>query len=216
MRPGLVARPVVPEDLADLAQLCLTARAETGLGSQVCSDDAARVARQLGTLADTPGGHVLMVGHDDVPVGLLLGRVVGPSAFTDEANFYIEALYVHPEHRRRGVGHALLAEAVRIAEERGAEHIYAVPLPGARGQQRFLARLGFARAVSYRVVPTGVLQRRLAGEPVVRGGRVRSLDELIARRRQARAGGAAPVASDAAAPASDGPVGRAWGRLPAG
>ena len=40
----------------------------------------------------------------------------------------------------------MLQAAAELAEEAGADDVYAAPLPGSRGMQRFLARLGFAPA----------------------------------------------------------------------
>ena len=67
-------------------------------------------------------------------------------------------------------------------------------MPGNRGVQRFLARLGFAPAAGHRVASVAALQRRLATDATVRDsthphhrrfGRV-GIEDLIARRRRAR------------------------------
>lgn len=195
MRPGVQVREAVPEDLDGLVGLCLEARAEAAVGAQLCSNDAERLRHQLGTLLAAPGGHA-MVGHVDGDVaGLLLTRVVGPSPFTDDVSLHVEALYVSQGHRRRGLGHALLAGALTIAEEVGAGQVFAVPLPGSRGVQRFLARLGFAPAAAHRVVTTEALQRRLASDAVgaARRGSGRGLEDLIARRRQVRSATSGPL-----------------------
>lgn len=189
MRPGVEVRPAAPDDLEGLVGLCLAARAESTVGAQLCSADGDRLRDQLGTLLALPGGQVLVGLLDGAVVGLLLGRVVGPSPFTEDVSLHVEALYVGAEARRRGLGHALLAGALILAEEADATQVYAVHLPGARGVQRFFARLGFAPAAAHRVVATHTLQRRLAGDPVrARAGRrgARGLEDLIARRRQVR------------------------------
>ncbi len=84
------------------------------------------------------------------------------------------------------MGHALLSATAELAASSGATHVYSVPIPGSRGVQRFLARLGFGPVAGHRVVSTAVLQRRLAADltPARRG--TRSLEDLIARRRRAR------------------------------
>lgn len=192
MRPGVQVRAAVPEDLDGLVELCLEARAEAAVGAQLCSSDAERLRHQLGTLLTVPGGHATVALLDGELAGLLLARVVGPSPFTEEVSVHMEALYVRVGRRRRGLGHALLAGAAQLAEEAGAGHVFAVPLPGSRGVQRFLARLGFAPAAAHRVVATEVLQRRLAADPAHAGlprraGSGRGLEDLIARRRQVRA-----------------------------
>lgn len=192
MRPGVQARAALPDDLDDLVHLCLEARKESGAGSQLCTDDADGLRRQLGALLGVEAGIVLVGTIDDQPAGLLLGRLVGPSLFADGTSLALEAIYVLGTARRRGLGHALLAHAAAVAEQNGAAEVYAAPLPGARGMQRFLARLGFAPAAAFRVAGTAALQRRLhqdhgAGAVVSRRPSSRGLEDLIARRRQARA-----------------------------
>lgn len=195
MRPGVHVRSACPHDLEDLVDLCLAARLEAGVGSQLCTEDSERLSAQLGTLLATPGGEVLIGTVDDQPAGLLLARIVGPGPFTDVSSLHLEALFVLPDARRRGLGHALLSRALQLAEQAGATELYSSPLPGARGMQRFLARLGFAPAAAHRVVTTAVLQRRLTHEvgpasitPAVRRTGPRGLEDLIARRRQVREG----------------------------
>lgn len=185
MRSGIDVGPVRPEDFDGVVDLCLRARAENWTGPQMCSGDAATIARHLGALTAAPGATVLVARGDDEVVGLLLGRLIGPNVFTDEVNLAVEAVYVQPAHRRRGVGHALMQSVVELALAAGAENVYAAPLPGARGVQRFFVRLGFAPAASHRVTGTAALHRRLAAE-VARRRPTRGVDDLIARRRQSR------------------------------
>ena len=198
MRPVEVSA-ASPADLDELAQVCLTARGESTVGPQVCSPDHGVLAQQLGALATVPGGIVLVARTDTEVVGLLLGRLVGPNPFTDEMHLAVEAVYVVPDHRRRGVGHALMAGAVHTAGEAGAVHVYAAPIPGARGMQRFFVRLGFLPAAAHRVASLTALQRRLTHDAprAPRRGGPRHLDDLIAWRRQARGatGEVAAVAS---------------------
>lgn len=173
----------------------MSARREIWSGTQVCSADPETVASQLGALAGFPGGTILVARYDAVVVGVLLGRVVGPNVFTDDVNFAVEAVYVDPRYRRKGVGHALMLVAVELAIVAGAEHVYAAPIPGARGMQRFFVRLGFVPAAAHRVIATTSLHRRLTADAQARTG-ARPIDELIARRRQSR-GDVTPVDQDA-------------------
>jgi GNAT superfamily N-acetyltransferase len=199
----VLVRPAHPDDLDALVELCLEARGEAAVGSQLCTDASDRLREQIGVLLGLPTGRVL-IGHlDDEPAGFLLARVVEPGLFLDVTSLGIEAVYVRAGARRRGLGHALLGGAVTAAEDAGATELYAAPIPGARGMHRFLARLGFAPAASHRVVTTAALQRRLAHEHAAtptRRSAPRGLEDLIARRRQAREGRVrhddAPVAAD--------------------
>ena len=56
-------------------------------------------------------------------------------------------LVVSPQHRRRGVGRALLAATVHLADQRQIENIVATAVTGSREANRYLARLGFAPLV---------------------------------------------------------------------
>ncbi|WP_136519860.1 MULTISPECIES: GNAT family N-acetyltransferase [Cellulomonas] len=201
MRPGIIVRPAQADDLDALVDLCLEARAEAGVGAQLCTDDRGRLREQLAVLGGADGGRVLVATCDGAPAGLLLCRLVGPGLFTDAVVLGIEAVFVRPGVRRRGIGHALLQEATSWAETAGASEVYAAPLPGARGMQRFLARVGFAPAAAHRHVTTAALQRRLAqdagGLAVVRAGAAaRGLGDLIERRRRARERAAAEPQGD--------------------
>lgn len=189
MRPGVHVRCAVPSDIDDLVDLCLQARAESGLGRQLCTDDRVRLREQLAVLTALDGGVVLVATCDDEPAGLALGRVLGPTLLSDGRVLSLDAVYVRPESRRRGLGHALLQVVAETAEAAGAPDVYAAPLPGSRAMQRFLARVGFAPAAAHRVVATSALQRRLAHDATaaVRRPGARGLEDLIERRRRARA-----------------------------
>src|SRR5690242_15958460 len=143
VRLGVQVREALPGDMESLVSMCLAARREAAVGAQLCTDDADRLRDQLGALLAVRGGRVLVALLDEEPAGLLLARVVGPGPFTDLVSLDIEAIYVLPSARRRGLGHALLVGATSVADEAGATEMYSSPLPGARGMQRFLARLGF-------------------------------------------------------------------------
>ncbi|MBO3093564.1 GNAT family N-acetyltransferase [Cellulomonas dongxiuzhuiae] len=189
VRPGVHVRPVSSVDLEDLVDLCLQARAESGVGRQLCSDDRDRLREHLSVLAAAPDGLTLVATCDGEPAGLVLGRLLGPGLMSDTVVLSLDAVYVRPQQRRRGLGHAMLQAVAELAETTGVTDVYAAPLPGSRGMQRFLARLGFAPAAAHRVVSTGALLRRLALDvpaPARRGG-TRGLEDLIERRRRARA-----------------------------
>ena len=184
---GTQVRPAVPGDVPDLVALCLEARDESTVGPQLCSSDAEVLADQLRTFGSSDGGTVLTGLVEGEVVGVLLARVSGPGLFAAERAVRVEAVFVSAAHRRRGVGHALIAELLVLAEAVEARHVYAVPLPGARGMQRFLARLGFAPAAAFRFASVAALQRRLAERSAVGLGlvRARGIERLIARRRVA-------------------------------
>jgi len=180
-------RNLAVSDLEPLAQLCVAARGESALGAQVCVAESEKISRQIATFAQLEGGDVIVAEVEGQLVGFAMIRLVSPGAFIDQASYYIEALYVASSARRRGVGHNLLAEVAERAAAQGIQDIYSLPLPGARGVQRFLARLGFAPAASHRVVSLSTLQRNLDAElKRNRRGTGRTIEDLIARRRRAR------------------------------
>lgn len=188
VRPGIEVRPAEPADMDRLVDLCRAARDEASVGSAVCSPDAAVLAQQLGAFTAMPGGTLLVAVHEHAVVGMVLGRLLGPNPFTEEASFAVEALYVAPDHRRRGTGHALMVATAELATAAGATQVYAAPLPGARGMHRFFVQLGFTPAAHHRATSTSALLRRLAEGPAARRSGPRGLEDLIARRRQSRAG----------------------------
>ena len=211
MRPVIEVRSAEPTDMHVLVELCLTARQESAVGSQVCTSDPETLAQQLGALTSAPGGTLLVAEADGAVIGMLLGRLLGPSPFTSEASLAVEALYVAPEHRRKGAGHALMVGVTELAAGAGADSVYASPIPGARGMQRFFVQLGFAPAANHRVTKTAALQRRLAVDGVTaRRPGPRGLENLIERRRQSRAVTATP--DEEAAPPKDQAVRRSISR----
>ena len=202
MRAAVEVRPAGRDDLTAVAELAASACDEAPYGPQSAPGDPARLLEHLSVLVAS-GGHVLVAVHEGVVCGFLLARVIDPHLFAEQASLYIDAIYVGSGDRRHGVGHALVSAAAGIADEAGAVSVYCAPAPGARGMQRFLARLGFGPAAGHRVVQTGTLQRRLAHDapPSRRDGRREpgrdgrrdatraAIEDLVARRRRARAAG---------------------------
>ncbi|AEG44229.1 GNAT family N-acetyltransferase [Isoptericola variabilis] len=202
MRAAVEVRPAVPDDLSAVADLAVAACEESPYGPQTAPADPERLREHLSVFV-AAGGHVLVAVHDGAVCGLLLARVLSPHLFSTEPSLYVDAIYVAADVRRHGVGHALVGGAVGLATEACAPSVYCAPSPGARGMQRFLACLGFAPAAGHRVVSTATLQRRLASDvpasrPDVRREPRRdsrrqstraAIEDLIARRRRARAAG---------------------------
>lgn len=186
MRASVDIHAGTVQDLAEVAQLCILARDESATPSQICSPDTERLKAQLGVLLSVEGGQIFVATHDGTAVGFLLARLIESNIYNDEPVMYIEALYVDQSFRRQGAGHALLMAAARAAVESEAVEVYSVPIPGSRGVQRFLARMGFAPAAAHRVVATSVLLRKLEGDSGPNRRATRSLEDLIARRRKAR------------------------------
>ena len=169
VRIGVQVRGAQPGDLDSLVALVLTARQEAGVGSQLCTDDAARLHDQLGTLLGIEGGRILLAQLDGEPAGLMLARIVGPGPFTDVVAMDIEAVYVQPDARRRGLGRALLLAAVAMAEEAGRDRALLVAA-ARRARHAALPRADRLRAG--RVAPRRVDGR--AAAPARAGPRCRA------------------------------------------
>lgn len=194
MRPTPEVRSADRDDLVVVAALSAAARPGTG----------EEALRQHLSVFVAAGGTVLVADLEGRVVGFLLARSVGPHLFADLPAVVIDTLFVSPDARRRGIGHALVAGVAALAGEAGSPYVYANSPTGDRGIQRFLARLGFGPAAGHRVVATPTLLRRLAQEapaarrdyrprlrrdPVRRDSTRVALDDLIARRRRAREAG---------------------------
>ncbi|WP_275005957.1 GNAT family N-acetyltransferase [Promicromonospora iranensis] len=187
----LEIRSAREDDLPAVAALAVEARDDSPTGAQLGAQDSGRLLEHLSVLL-AAGGHVLVAEQNGQIVGVVLGRVVAAYLFAYRASLYLDMLFVAPRARRHGVGHALLRAATDLAARHECHDIYSAPVPGNRGVQRFLARLGFAPAAGHRVAPVAALQRRLATDAAARdahagrrGARI-GLEDLIARRRRAR------------------------------
>lgn len=187
----LEIRTAREDDLPAVAALAAEARDDSPTGAQLGAQETGRLLEHLSVLL-AADGRVLVAEHNGQVVGVVLGRVVAAYLFAHHASLYLDMLFVAPRARRHGVGHALLRAATELAAEHECEDIYSAPVPGNRGVQRFLARLGFAPAAGHRVASVAALQRRFATDAAARDGAHgrRSarggLEDLIARRRRAR------------------------------
>ena len=130
---------------------------------------------------------VLLAEVGTTTVGVLVLRH-GETLPLGAAAASVHQMAVTPSHRRRGVGRALLAAAVQLAEADGAQHLVVSAPPGGREAHRFLARLGFSPLVVQRSAPVATL-RRSRGAPAV-GGEVAlrraAVERVLLRRRRER------------------------------
>jgi len=181
-RPSVVVRDAGPDDLPALMVMWrelrdLGGRFERSM-PQATEDG---VLDRLRCISDDPDSRALVAVVDDQAAGMAV-LTTGPyAALFDQNAVHVHYLHVREGLRRRGVAHALLAAAVNLGEELGAEHVITSVLPHLRETQRFYARLGFGPVVVRRSVPVSVLRRRLAGDL-----RATTADNVLARRRSLR------------------------------
>jgi ribosomal protein S18 acetylase RimI-like enzyme len=113
-------------------------------------------------LAVVPGSNAPAGGGDvETPVGLAILGTDPLSVLLGIPQVTVDNLVVHREHRRRGVGAALLAAAAAYARETGAAHVVAAVGGHEAERQRFFARMGFAPLTTRRIVALESLTRSL-------------------------------------------------------
>jgi GNAT superfamily N-acetyltransferase len=171
-------------ELTDVPGLVELERLTQGLGARSVAryfniDLGEELPDRLAALLSRTDRTVLVAVDDDCD--RLVGMVV---ACDDDAGVILPVpvlraskLVVAPDHRRRGIGRALLAAVLHIADERGIDYIVATSLPGSRDANRYLARLGFQPLTAARIASTAVLRRALGTADV---------PERVAMARRAR------------------------------
>jgi GNAT superfamily N-acetyltransferase len=158
-------RPAVPGDVAALVSLVSTIDISSGTfsGRGMLDQSAEHLAGRLAEILHEQT-RTLLVAVDDASaalVGLLVAKRDEIGAIDLTPVLHVTHLLVDPRSRRRGVGRALLAGAVHLADEFGIDHVLATAASGSREANRYLARIGFAPMVVQRVAPTTVLRRSL-------------------------------------------------------
>jgi GNAT superfamily N-acetyltransferase len=173
-RSHVVTRTARAEDLPTVLSLVrqhrADAHAEGVLTGQAPGSAAAGGFRRLladpghrVVLAVVPGGTAADGGSiGELPVGLAILGVDPLSVVLGVPQVTVANLVVHREHRRRGVGTALLAAAADYAGEVGAAHVVAAAGGHEAERQRFFVRMGFAPLTTRRIVPRETLLRSIA------------------------------------------------------
>lgn len=114
-------------------------------------------------LAVLPGPYAAAGGADgEIAVGLAVLGLDPLSLVLDNPQVTVDTFVVHRDHRRRGVGTALLVAATAYAQENGAAHVVAAAGGHEAERQRFFARMGFAPLTTRRIVTVESLTRALA------------------------------------------------------
>lgn len=164
-RLGVRIRPATSADVPALVDLLhqIDTTAGTFGGRAPRANDAEHLAQRLAAVLDE-GSRTLLVAVEDGDadlVGLLAARTDEIGMIDVTPALHVTHLLVAPTQRRRGVGRALLAAAVHLADERGLDRMLATVTASSRESNRYLARLGFAPMVIDRVVSTAGLRKAL-------------------------------------------------------
>jgi len=152
-------------------------------------DQAADLEIVIKDAADSAERRLVVAEYNGVPVGAVFLRVTTMSPINLEPIVQVLSPQVLPSARRKGVGRALMEEAVTFADQLGVAHVMTSASATSRDGNRFLARLGFGAHSTLRVAPTSALRAKVtsgltAGQRAVasRG----HLGQVLAARRSMR------------------------------
>ena len=150
--PEVRIRPFRPEDLNVLADFWREMASGPRVSGQVYPPTEENVAKWRSWVLkvhEEKGGHVLVAEADGIgPVGFVLFRShVERVLWTPMRIAIIYDLYVRPDWRRKGIGTALLQEAMKIMRQEGATHVRISVLVGNEPALRLYKKLGFREHV---------------------------------------------------------------------
>jgi ribosomal protein S18 acetylase RimI-like enzyme len=162
-RVNVRVRPATHEDIPALVELVQAIDTSSGLfsGKPLHDQSTGHLSERFADLLGSDRALLLAADESGAVVGLLSARDDAVGAIDLTPVLHVTHLMVDPAHRRRGIGRALLAAAVRLADERGVEHVLTTAAAGSREGNRYLARIGFAPLVVHRIAPTSALRRSL-------------------------------------------------------
>ena len=98
-------------------------------------------------------------------IGVIFGRVVVNNRYTPPQAGQIDQAFVHPDHRRRGVGKQLVAELCRFFDARAVGDISLRYAVGNSEAVRFWQDLGFKPRIVTAGVSLETLRQRAATAP---------------------------------------------------
>ncbi len=183
-RYSLTTRVATRDDAPLLAELWSDAVRRADRSEQV-----ADLELVIKAAAASPEQRVVVVEYDGQVAGAVHLRITTLSPLNLEPCVQSIHPRVLDQFRRRGVGHALMEAATAFAEDNGILHVVTAVPHASRDANRFMARLGLAPVVMYRVAPTTVLRSRVSPQRGATGADSGRSKVLAARRslRRARA-----------------------------
>ena len=129
-----------------------------------------------------PGHRLVVAEYDGAFAGAVYLKTSTYSPVNPEPVLQVHNPAVVPQHRRHGVGKALVECAVTWAEELGIGHVATATSSGSREANRFMARLALAPQAVLRMAPTPAVRAQLA----TRHPGTRQMTQVIAARRSLR------------------------------
>ena len=182
-RPSVFVRQASRKDAGELLDMWSELRELTRTMDRAAPVPTERgVHERLDAAEADPNLRILVAELDDQVAGMAVLTHQPYAVLFDTRSVHLHFMHVRPAHRRRGVGHALVAAAAAFAEEVGAEQMMTSTLPQTRDENRFFARLGFSPVVIRRAATVATVRRRLAAD----AGTVTAVEDLLARRRSMR------------------------------
>ncbi|MBN1092479.1 GNAT family N-acetyltransferase [Blastococcus sp. TML/M2B] len=166
----MVTRVARPEDLPVVLDLVRQHRSEAHAEEVLTGHPPVHAAGAGFRRLLEDGGHQVVLavlpGADGCPetgvaVGLAVLGLDPLSLVLGTPQVTVDTFVVHRDHRRSGVGAALLAAAAGYARANGAAHVVAAVAQEA-DRQRFFARMGFAPLTTRRIASVHTLGRSLA------------------------------------------------------
>lgn len=164
--PEYCIREASKEDLDRLEELLLALQDHLEAANPhlwQMNDDARQALRaQIANRLRAGGSLTLVADHEkDGVVGVINGRVVRNSRYVPLRAGTIDQAFVRPEHRRCGVGSALVAAICRFFAEEGVDDLTLRYVVGNEEAAAFWSALGFEPRILTTGAIRGQVERRL-------------------------------------------------------
>jgi GNAT superfamily N-acetyltransferase len=141
------------------------------------------LASAIERAAEHPGERLVVAEYDGTFAGAVFLRAATYSPVNPEPVLQAHNPTVHPSHRKRGIGKALMEAAVSWAEELGISHVGTAAASGSREGNRFMARLALGPQAVLRMGPTHAVRAKLNA---ARHPGSRQVTQVLAVRRSLR------------------------------
>jgi len=146
------------------------------------SDQLDDLAVAIERTQKVPGERLVVAEYDGSFAGAVYLKATTYSPLNPEPVLQVHNATVVPDHRRRGIGKALVEAAVTWAEELGVAHVATAAASGSREANRFMARLALGPQAVLRMAPTCAVRAKLSA----RHPASRQVTQVLAVRRSLR------------------------------